>query len=117
MEQRLDEVHGEAGDPVEDVLRVVHVDLGDVQERLLLVLALEGGLARQHHVRQHPDAPTRHKERRFFTCRCWCSTLYLVTYSGSCGKCVTQTYSKMISSDSDGEIFIEMPCHASGVIR
>lgn len=63
MEQRLDEVHGKARDPVEDVLRVVHVDLGDVQERLLLVLAQERRLASQHHVRQHSDAPTRHLKK------------------------------------------------------
>jgi len=58
-QQGADEVHSQGGDALEGVLRVVHVDLGDVEERLLLVVAQEGRLARQHDVGQDPDAPGR----------------------------------------------------------
>lgn len=35
-EQGLDEIHSEVRDALKDVLRVVHIDLGHVQEGLLL---------------------------------------------------------------------------------
>lgn len=58
-QQGTDEVDGQGGDPLERVRRVVHVDLGDVEECLLLPVTQEGRLARQHDVGQDPDAPGR----------------------------------------------------------
>lgn len=65
-QQRLDEVNRRGGDPIKSVLRVVDIDFGDVEERLLLVVTLEGRLASQHNVRQYPDTPGREgrKKRR-----------------------------------------------------
>lgn len=58
-QQGLDEVNGEGGDALEGILGVVHVDLGDVQEGLLLVVPQEWRLARQHDVGQDPYGPER----------------------------------------------------------
>lgn len=56
-QQGLDEVDRLRRDALKGVLRVVHVDLRDVEERLLLVVTQEWRLARQHDVGQDPDAP------------------------------------------------------------
>lgn len=58
-QQRLDEVNSQGGDPIKCVLRVVYIDLGDVEECLLLVVTQEGRLAGQHDVCQYPDTPGR----------------------------------------------------------
>lgn len=62
-QQGLDKVNCQGGDPLECVLRVVYVDLGNVQERLLLFVPQKGGLARQHDVSQNPDAPVRENKK------------------------------------------------------
>ena len=63
-QQGPDEVDGGRGDAVEHVLGVVHADLGDVEEGLLLVVSHERGLARQHDVSQDSDAPGSHGGKR-----------------------------------------------------
>ena len=63
-EQGSDEVHRQRGDALEGVLRVVNVDLGDVEECLLLVFPQERRLAGQHDVGQDPDTPSRREEER-----------------------------------------------------
>lgn len=61
-QQGLDEVNSQRGDPLERVLRVVDVDLRDVEECLLLVVTQKGRLMRQHDVGQDPDTPEREEE-------------------------------------------------------
>lgn len=63
-QQGLDEVNSQGGNPLERVLRVVYVDLGDVEECLLLVITQEGRLACQHYIRQDPNAPIREEGRK-----------------------------------------------------
>lgn len=63
-QQGLDKVNCQGGDPFECVLRVVYVDLGNVQERLLLFVTQKGRLARQHDICQNPDAPVTERTRR-----------------------------------------------------
>ena len=43
---------------MEQAVGEVQVDLGDVEESLLIVLTGERGVGGQHHVGQHPQAPT-----------------------------------------------------------
>lgn len=63
-QQGLDEVDGQGGDPLESVLRVVYVDLRDVEECLLLVITQEGRLTRQHDIGQDPNTPVRERRRK-----------------------------------------------------
>lgn len=63
-QQGLDEVDGQRGDPLKRVLRVVYVDLRDVEECLLLVITQEGRLARQHDIGQDPNTPVGEWGRR-----------------------------------------------------
>ena len=63
-QHRLDEVDSQGGDSFKRVLRVVYVDLGDVEECLLLLVTKERRLARQHDVGQDPDTPDRREEER-----------------------------------------------------
>lgn len=61
-------MHGELGHARERLLAVVHVDLRDVQEGLLLVLASERRLPCDQHVRDHADAPDAHTENTQSEC-------------------------------------------------
>lgn len=53
-EKRLDEGHGGLVQLLQLLLGVAHVELGDVEKRLLLVLAQERRDSCQHHVGQKP---------------------------------------------------------------
>lgn len=64
VEQRLDEGHGTLVQLLQLLLVVAHVELRDVQEGLLLVLAQERRDARQHHVGQDANAPTQRGNSR-----------------------------------------------------
>lgn len=59
-EQRLDEAQGGRVQLLQLLLAVAHVELGDVEKRLLLVLAQERRDPCQHHVGQDADAPGTH---------------------------------------------------------
>lgn len=63
-QQGLDEVNSLGGNPLKRVLRVVYVDLGDVEECLLLVITQEGRLACQHYIGQDPNTPIREEGRK-----------------------------------------------------
>lgn len=56
-EQHLDKRHGGLVQLLQLLLVVAHVELGDVQEGLLLVLAQEWRDPGQHHVGQNADTP------------------------------------------------------------
>ena len=56
-EQHLDEGQGGLVQLLQLLLHVAHIELGDVQKGLLLVLAQEWGDARQHHIGQNTDTP------------------------------------------------------------
>lgn len=70
-QQGLDEVNGEGGDALEGILGVVHVDLGDVQEGLLLAVTQERRLARQHDVGQDPYGPERRRREKVSDYKTW----------------------------------------------
>lgn len=70
-QQGLDEVNGEGGDALEGILGVVHIDLGDVQEGLLLVVPQEWRLARQHDVGQDPYGPERRRREKVSDYKTW----------------------------------------------
>lgn len=56
-EQSLDEGHGGLVQLLQLLLGVAHVELGDVEKRLLLVLAQERRDSCQHHVGQNTNTP------------------------------------------------------------
>lgn len=66
-QQFSDEVDSELRHAGERFLAVVHIDLWDVQEGLLLVLASERRLSCDQHVRDHANTPDIHTDTQ---CEC-----------------------------------------------
>lgn len=60
-EQRLHEVDGRLVQPLQFLLCVADVNLGDVEKGLLLIGSQEWRHASQHHVGKDTDTPTRKK--------------------------------------------------------
>lgn len=56
-EQHLDEGQSSWVQLLELLVTVAHTELGNVEERLLLVFTQERGNPREHHVGQNTDAP------------------------------------------------------------
>lgn len=67
-QQLTDEVHSQLRHPGEGLPAVVHVDLGHVQIRLLLVVPGERRLARHQHVGDNTHTPEEHMEDAVKTC-------------------------------------------------
>lgn len=61
-QQLADEVHSELRHPGEGLPAVVHIDLGNIQIRLLLVVPSKRRLARHQHVRDDAHAPEKHTQ-------------------------------------------------------
>lgn len=59
-QQLADEVHSELRHPGEGLPAVVHIDLGNIQIRLLLVVPSKRRLARHQHVRDYAHTPEKH---------------------------------------------------------
>lgn len=61
-QQLADEVHSELRNPGEGLPAVVHIDLGNIQIRLLLVVPSKRRFARHQHVRDDAHAPEKHTQ-------------------------------------------------------
>lgn len=62
-EQRLHEVDGRLVQPLQFLLCVADVNLGDVEKGLLLIGSQEWRHTSQHHVGKDTDTPTRKKKK------------------------------------------------------
>ena len=66
QEQFADEILGGRADILEEGFWEVQVDLGYVEERLLVVGSHKRWMCRQHHVCQHTEAPVRQETHIYY---------------------------------------------------